>query len=355
MYNNDLKDYLNVLRTREARPPFTEMARLVAAAPTRSQTAIPLYAKFAGALAIGGMIGVGAWVLSAKFHAAAMPRTSSPVKLGYSFLPRESYGSNGSFESYGSLPPKFTHAKSNEPAVIPFTEVEAPALHDNQQSPVLPADNAVSPVIACAIREQVVSLQPIAADTRHISPIATPTSEQESAGSFFSTLGGTISQQFSAEFRQTSFSDAFLGVGYSFSSNSSVRILAGEEVFSTPSSTTTNSISFHDTTFVHDGQSYQNVLGEIQSQNPPSLTRIYWLGASFRYTLGDLSNAIRPFAEAMAGGSTDGFLTHQSLGAEFTVTNNIDLDLLFEASELLPQNSSWLTKAGFSAAMSYQW
>jgi len=57
----------------------------------------------------------------------------------------------------------------------------------------------------------------------------------------------------------------------------------------------------------------------------------------------------------MAGGSTDGFLTHQSIGAEFVASSNIDLDLLFEASELIPQNSGWLTKAGFSAAVSYCW
>ncbi len=353
MYNKDIKDYLNVLRTRETRPPFAEMARLVANAPSRSTAAIPLFAKFAGALAVGGIIAAGAWVLSAKFHAAAMPRTSNPVNTGSSYLPHESYRSHESHTSYGSLSPKFAHA----PTFTPSTEADAEgsALHDNQQSPVLPADNAVSPVIACAIREQVVSIQPIAGNTHPISPIATPSPEQASTGSFFSTLGGAISQQFSARFRQTSFSDAFLSVGYTLSQNSSVRILAGEEVFSAPSNTTTNSISFHDTTFVHDGQSYQNVLGEIQSVDPPALTRVYWLGASYRYTMGDATNAIRPFAEIMAGGSTDGFLTHQSLGAELAATSNIDLDLLFEASELLPQNSSWLTKAGFSAAMSYQW
>ncbi|HET6401192.1 MAG TPA: hypothetical protein VFH95_07305 [Candidatus Kapabacteria bacterium] len=174
---------------------------------------------------------------------------------------------------------------------------------------------------------------------------------------FFATVGGALSQQFSSNvsYRRTSFSDAFLALGYSLSQNSSVRILAGEETFNMPSTTTTNSISFHDTTFVHDGQTYQNVLGELQSANIPILTRAYWLGASYRYTLGDAATAIRPFAEVMAGGSTDGFLTHQSLGAEFSAASSIDLDLLFEASELLPQNSGWLTKAGFAAALSYRW
>ena len=369
MYNKDLKDYLQVLRTREARPPFAEMARLVANAPSRSAAQVPLFANSAGALLLGGVLAAGAWVLSGKYPAAEMPYTDNPVNTGSSLLSRESHESHeshGSYEShksYGSLSPKLIHAKTNKLQFANSTGAEAPVLDDsalvlhNSSSLLSVAndENSILPIHTCVIIEQAASIQPIAEDTHPIPPITIPSSDEPNMGSFFSTLGGAISRQFSAPFQQTSFSDAFLSVGYNFSPHSSIRILAGEEVFSAPSSTTTNSISFHDTTFVHDGQSYQNVLGEIQGVNPPALMRVYWLGASYRYSLGDLSNVIRPFAEVMAGGSTDGFLTHQSLGAEFTATSNIDLDLLFEASELVPQNSGWLTKAGFSAAISYAW
>jgi hypothetical protein len=336
MYNKNINDYLNVLRIREAHPPFSEMARLVANAPSRSASAIPLYAKFAGALLLGGMVAAGSWVLSAKHPAAEMPHTRSAVNVGSSFL---------AAKSYGSLHSTFSHARSNKSIFRSFTEPfdklrtgsEGSVLHDQQGSSVLHAtnnDSSFLPIHACNIQEQQASIQPVAEKARPIPPIAIPSPDQENTGSFFSTLGGAISQQLSssAPFRQTSFSDAFLGVGYSLSPNASLRVLAGEEVFSAPSSTTTNSISFHDTTF----NSYQNVIGEIQSVNIPTLTRVYWLGASYRYTMGDLSNAIRPFAEVMA-------------------SNSINLDLLFEASELVPQNSGWLTKAGFSAAVSYCW
>ncbi len=361
MYNKDIKDYLHVLRTREARPPFAEMARLVANAPARSAAVIPLYAKFAGALCIGGVLAAGAWELSGKYPAAEMPYTGNPVNTGSSLLSRESHESHGSYEShksYGSLSPKLIHAKTNKLQFANSTEAEASVLQD--LIPALHAANEGNQSLAisyCAMREQASSIQPIGENTDLISPITIPSSDEASTGSFFSMLGGAISQQVSSNsgFRQTSFSDAFLGIGYSLSQNTSIRVLAGEEVFSAPSNTTTNSISFHDTTFVHDGQPYPNVLGEINSVTPPALTRVYWLGASYRYMLGDLSNAIRPFAEVMAGGSTEGFLTHQSLGAEFAATSSIDLDLLFEASELIPQNSGWLTKAGFSAAVSYCW
>jgi hypothetical protein len=267
------------------------------------------------------------------------------VNAGASYLPRESYGADVAHESYGSLSSKFAHAKRNTSQFANSTEPEGSVLHPVND------DNAIPTLHPCAIREQVSSNQPVAANTHLSSIITIPSSDVASMGSFFATFSGAVSQQYTAPYQQTSFTDAFLGVGYSFSPNSSVRILVGEEVFSAPSSTTTNSISFHDTTI----SSYHNVLGEIQSTDPPAFMRVYSLGASYRYTLGDLTNAIRPFAEVMAGGSTDGFLTHQSIGAEFIATSNIDLDLLFEASELIPQNSGWLTKAGFSAAVSYAW
>jgi hypothetical protein len=35
--------------------------------------------------------------------------------------------------------------------------------------------------------------------------------------------------------------------------------------------------------------------------------------------------------------------------------SRIDFDLLFQASELLPPGSTWLTKVGFSAELAYRW
>ncbi len=342
MYNKDIEDYLYVLRAREVRPPFAAMARLVATAPSRNPAMIPLFAKFAGALVVGGVLAVGAWVLSAKHPATNVPHISNPLNVGSSFLSGESHAS---YESYGSFSPKFIRAKNTKSDFAQPTEPEGSVLHAaNNDSPIVP-------IQSCIIRDQAASIPPTAEEARPIPPISIPFPDQESNGSFFATGGGAISRQFNAPFQQTSFSDAFLGVGYSLSSNASLRVLVGEEVFSAPSSTTTQSLSFHDTTF----NSYKNVIGEIQSINIPTLTRVYWIGGSYRYTMGDLSNIIHPFAEVMAGGSPDGFLTHQSLGAEFTASSAVNLDLLFEASELIPQNSGWLTKAGFSAAMSYCW
>jgi len=276
MYNKDLKDYLNVLRTREPRPPFSEMARLVANAPARSMAAIPLHEKLAGAVAILGVVASGVWLLSARLHAVTVPARNDLVNAGASYLPRESYGSDVAHESYGSLSSKFAPAKRNTSQFANSTEPEGSVLHPVND------DNAILTLHSCAIREQVSSIQPVAANTHLSSIITIPSSDVASMGSFFATFGGAVSQQFTAPYQQTSFTDAFLGVGYSISPNSSLRMLIGEEVFSVPSSTTTNSISFHDTTFVNNGQSSQNVLGEIKSVDPPALMRVYWLGAIYR-------------------------------------------------------------------------
>jgi hypothetical protein len=351
MNNNDYRDYLNVLRTREARPPFEQMVQLVAAAPARSTGAIPLYTAFVGALFFGGIIVAGAWVLSAKYNTSAMPRASNPVITGSSFL---SLKPHLAYAPHGSLSQKFDHTKNKKLSITSSTEKEGSVLYESKLNPALITlndDNSIPSIQPCAVHQQTNSIIPSKVARPANLLIGVPRSDKENSERFFVTVGGGIAEQFSsdASFRQFSFSDAFIGVGSSLSENTSIRILGGEEVFSAPSSTTSNSVVFHDTTL----SSYKNVLGEIQSVNIPTITRIYWLGASYRYSLGN--DGIRPFAEVMAGGSTDGFLTHQSLGAEFTATNNIDLDLQFQASEMRPSNSSWLTKGGLSASMEYRW
>ncbi len=343
MYNKDYQAYLNGLRAREVRPPIEQIARLIATAPVRPSFTIPLVAKFLGALAICGMVALGYWALSTKFRGASAPAKSAPLSIKHvSPFSREFHAPK--FHAYNG-------SHFSEIAGTIFAESKGPVQRSGR------TDSIHASLAACPVPDEIIPFHPIANAAPMGLPIPVPTSEQATEGKFFVSLGGSIAQQFSsnATYRQTSFSDAFLGIGYDLSQYSSVRILAGEEAFKTPSNTTTNSIAFHDTTFLHNGQSYQNVIGEIQGANIPILTRIYWLGASYRYTLGDVATPIRPFAELTAAGSTDGFLSHQSLGAEFTASNRIDLDLLFEASELLPQNSAWLTKAGFAAAVSYRW
>ena len=346
MYRKDYRDHIELLRSREAFPSFVRMEALVAGAPIRDLKTIPFFAKVFGSLLGIGVIGAAFWT-----HTSKAPLNETPLSRGR-------VETNSPKYAVSQPPPKF--AAHN---IIRVRESSTSRFQIPSRSPIpgssASAHAADSELLRASspLPNTVIVPSPIAHDTRPASSIAIADPEKGSNSNFCVTLGGTLSQQFSSNssYRQTSFSDAFLGVGYDLSQNSSVRILAGEEAFNTPSNTTTNSISFHDTTFVHNGQTYQNVIGGIQSANVPVLTRVYWLGASYRFTLGDDASAIRPFAEVMAGGSTDGFLTHQSLGAEFTVTNTIDLDLLFDASELLPQNSTWLTKAGFAAELSYRW
>ncbi len=367
MYNKDYQDYFQVLRTREARPSFEQIVQLVASAETRDRSLMPFYARLVGPFVLGSIMAAGAWALftpqggsnasrivpiraaiSVRVSASSLPSVPAPTTELVSGSDMRFVSTNviesGKNVKNGT---QIIHKQIIEP--ISVIQSDAPS------EIVIPQANVGdinAPLSTCNVRQQASSIHPIRYEDQP-APIAIPSSDEELTEDLFVTLGGAISQQLgtNTQFHQTSFSDAFLGIGYAFTANSSVRLLVGEEAFSEPSSLTTGTIVFYDTIL---GSSH-DVIGMERNSNTPILTRICWLGGSYRYTLGDESSVLRPFAEVMAGGSTDGFLTHQSIGAEFITSNSINFDLLFETSELLPLNSSWLTKAGISAAMQFRW
>jgi len=299
------------------------------------------------------MIAVGLWVLPASYHTTELsaergsnhvivPHASQFTPPPIAQAPVDVAGSSMQLNASRSV----------------STGPEGPVLHNRVEEPAIPAlsgDSAPIVFSHCPARTPTVLFQRIAADTHPISAIALPDSVHGSEGVLFATFGGAIAEQLStnALFRQLSFTDAFVGAGYLLSQNSSVRVLAGEETFAL--SSTTQTISYQDTMFVHNGQSYANIIGEVQTSAGATSVRTYWLGASYRYSLGDAASFLRPFGEVMAGGATYGFISHQSLGAELASTSHVNVDVMLGLSELLPQGSSWLTKAGFAASISYRW
>jgi len=209
------------------------------------------------------------------------------------------------------------------------------------------------------IRNCIVTSRPIEArsitDTHPLPLIQTDDSAIHNENYFFALVCGVLSQQLSANaaFRAFSYSDAFIGAGYALSDHSSLRIIVAEEVFALPA--TVNTISFHDTAFVHEGQSYDNLIGEVHTTSSAAQTRVYSIGISYRYILGAYDANIRPFGELFAGGSTTGLLTRGEIGIEMAASSNLHLDVQAMMSELLTQRSSWLLKSSFAASISYRW
>ncbi|GEM_PF-3093202 len=352
------RDHIEVLRTRAARPAFARTVELVAGTSSRTTTPITLFTKIFGAVVLGGIIGIAAWTMnkspitdmfqqsrseavkggtvatSGQAFSASIKRSAKPWKIQRDDVTkRELYrpvSTARSIASSGSL-----------------TEIVGnPSRRSGSDSAV---NNTT--VLHRIADERVASLPLALRDTRPVMFIAGQNSVKNNENNFSAIVGGAIAQQSSVNttFRQVSFTDAFLGIGYTFSRNSSIRLLGGEEVFALPSAIPT--VSYHDTTFVHDGASYSNVIGELQAE--ATGTRIYWLGASYRYTIGESS--VRPFAEILAAGSTGGFLSHQSLGTEFFVSENADINLLLEGSELRSQSSGWYSKLGLASEIVYRW
>ncbi len=343
MYSKSYNDLLNSLRTREARPPFVRMAELIATTPARKPIAIPLFAKFLGAIVLGGAIAAGIFLQSRRGDikiAGDVSHRSANFSRSIKFQRNGIIAHN----SFGTLPdsaPTTSATRASNSSSIVLS-----GLHDSveEEYPIYARIDA---------RESAITFPTQTHDTPPAAPIAFHDSDSENPHYFFATVGGAITQQFSSNslFRQFSFSDAFAGVGYHLSQNSSVHVLGGEEVFAL--SQNSYYVTYHDTTFYHNGTPYPNIIGQVNPTAGSTLTRVYWLGASYRYSFA--SGSVRPFAEVMAGGSSDGVITHQSVGAELSITDNIGLGLLLHADELLPQNSVWLTKAGFAAALSYAW
>ncbi len=342
MHNKSYDDYLEPLREREVRTPFARMAELVAATPERSTRLAMPWAKAAAIITLSGMAVLGILVLNrAPRHIAGRggtARTARDIRAA----------------SHSSIPLSSNEQPHSEQT---FSRKNRATKEVSLANTALSQDSGLTGAKAQVLhgwvdaRDGALPMPSLSSDTRPIEPIAISDSETEHERKFFATIGGALSQQFSsnASFRQFSFSDAFAGIGYEFSRNTSIRLIGGEEAFVL--SKNSYFTTYQDTTFSHGGVPYANIIGEVHTVSGASLTRVYWLGGSYRYALG--SGSIRPFAEIMAGGSTDGLLTHQSLGAAFSLSSRIELNVVAQASELLPQNSIWLSKAGAQADLSY--
>ena len=204
---------------------------------------------------------------------------------------------------------------------------------------------------ACAVAELAPAQAVLSKDIPRDQALLLPEQNDANVTRFFALLGGALSQQFSSDalLRQLSLTDAFAGIGYTLSEHLALRLLGGEEVFAFSSGT--QSISYRDTIFVHDGQAYHNVIGEIRTTPTATNQRVDWLGGSVQYSFGE---GLRPLAEITIAGSTNGLLTRQSCGVELTITDKLDLAMLAQLSELLPQGTAWLTKVGASASLSFR-
>ena len=341
MYNKQYHDYIALLRRRRVRPPFERMEELLSTARPGG-FAFPRFGIAAGAL-LGVMVFAVAFLLLA--------RTSSPDRAGIAGRQAEVTMKNVEREAEPiSASGAASWAQRPRASLV--------RLHSGNTEEVknIPASSIEATMPALTIRHCAVPEPEIGCCSMpdHAALIGVPPLLTADAGKFLLRFGLAANGGWSGTiaYRLTSFTDVFLGVGYQLTASSSIGMLIGTDVFPISSGPSVNSLSFRDTSFVHNGLPYQNILGNIASTDAPVATRSYWLGASYRYSME--AGMFRPFAEVIAGGSQLGFISHQSIGTEIPLTESISVDLMVGASELLASRGTWVRKAGCSADASYE-
>ncbi len=328
------QEHVAALRSREVQPPFSRTVDLIASATPRARWQLPV--TLAGAAILAGAI-----LLNVSFNTPTHRTDVNPTRTPSmsSVLPANA-GRTVTAPHPRVL--RTVRQRAWPDQLIPQAEGEIPVEDTIELAPTLHLCLAQESSSVALLTRQ---------DPRPVPPIALPDSETTARQRFFAFLGGAFSQQFSSTsvLRQLSFDDAFAGIGYNLSEHVAVKILGGGEFFALASST--QSVSFHDATFVHNGQATHNVIGVVLTSPAASIQRVDWLGGSVQYSFGE---GLRPLAELTIAGSGNGLLSRQSIGVEHSLAESFDLSLLAQLSELLPQGSAWLTKAGVSASVTYR-
>jgi hypothetical protein len=184
-----------------------------------------------------------------------------------------------------------------------------------------------------------------------LSMITIPGAEDNSANRFYVTLGGSFAHALNSptSVSRSSLDDCF-GVGYNISSQISIGISGSMEnfVINKP----TYSIGFTDASFVHNGIPTQNIIGHINTILQPQSTLINSFGANLRYAFGD---GFSPYAELFGGGSSEGVIGGLTVGVSIYRFDELSLDAGAFIRSLFPTGSATDTKLGGSLQLRYNW
>lgn len=355
MSDRAYQNRIDVLRTRPIRPPFQDVAQLISRANRKAAIGFSFLIKFFAVLFITSAAAIGAYFyFSLPNDAIVGSKSSSGLNsMSRSDLSSRGYISQVQSSSPAKQTPMLQHPQPQAPSTTHSREnylKPQPVEEEKGTVPQLVVSKEEPTLHECVIENSPFISQP---KNNMAKPKLLLNSNRDEESNFFMDAGGALSNQFSSnsQLRQTSFTDAFLGIGYQLSPNSSFKLLGGEEVFMVPGSTTINTITFTDTVLVHDSVKYQNVIGQIQSTNQPGAVRTYWIGGSYRYTLTAMN--LEPYAEIFGGTATQGGIAGASIGLTLFETYPISLDAAAFYHALFPVSGPTLTKFGANIELQY--
>jgi len=372
MSANNYKDYIELLRSREARPSFE---RTKAILESRQNESGGLFAssRMVRKFAIG-IAGLALISLTAKMYvydSQTQPNAAKTVPVSTSITQSSQVVTHSenptSTSSLRGVPEGRTRViqGSNSLRVSRIIE-DRPVI----TSRLLAMTNSMDQVSANSINgisstekdQSVPFITPVPPRTDKIdcdatndihmplSPIITPGAEGNSAHHLYLSLSGSLSQALVSGPSNSRYSfDGFLGGGYNISSNFAIGIAGGRESFMIKQPT--YSIGFTDKIFVHNGKPIPSIIGNIVTVMLPQPTQINSFGANLRYSFEGNPSSL--YAELFGGGSLEGMIGGITIGGSVYTFGDLSLDAGAFIRSLFSSNSAAITKWGASLLLKY--
>ncbi|GEM_PF-5482258 len=320
-------DHIAHLRTRPVRPSFEQVTRLVEGHVKGKSFAfgVPSVKVLAVLVVLVSMAG-GYWL----FNPAGLRQPVAAPGINFQEKPNAALSvvTSSVRGTYTSPRPHTSYGTAK------LSSQEDPAL---QAIPSLPQFSLAA---RAPVRQAFFTLQ---------APTTSLDTEQPSQNRYFLEAGGSAGFQLSADpaYHLASFGEPFIAGGYDLTQNISVGLVGGMETFMVRQNT--YSTAFHDTTFTHDGNTYQNIIGNVITSPVASQKQVAYVGGSVRYWV--KGSSLVPFAELMAAGSNEGAIAGATLGMQVLRSGNISVDVAASLRELFPSSGAPFMKVGAGAAL----
>ena len=366
MSSKNYKDYIELLKSREARQSFERTKAIIESRDNESAA----YAA-QGSQKRNWAIGIAALVLLALFVRMAIndsPKTNIATKKASvatnviqspQAIAQSSHSiSKSSLHFAMTKMTNTTNNSSKDISSIEESTLVAMTNKTNNSSKDISAteESTLAPLVQLTTS---VPPRPIIIEYNAqcdipitLSQIAIPDTDDIPTNRFFVTVSGSLSQELNsiAANNRSSF-DAFIGGGYIISAHLSIGLVGGRETFVMKQPY--YSTNFTNEQFVHDGVSYPSLIGHIDTGSSPQTTQIYSIGANLRYTF--IENSLSPYAEITGGGSTEGAIAGATFGLSVFRFDQLSLDAGAFIRALIPQTSSAISQLGASAQLRYDW
>jgi len=365
MSANNYKDYIALLKSREARPSFERTKAIIESRENESAAFISSGSKVRNlAVGIAALVLLALIGRSIVHDSPKTPLATKNASAATSFSassPTETHGDNstsisslrGVPEGRRSNPFRLSRNKTDcfvtPPGFLAMTNNtnnSAKDISTTEESPSVPLVAYVPPrriIIECVPQKDI----PLT-----LSQIALPSADEQSTNRFFVTLNGSLSQELNSIAVNNRYSfDGFFGGGYIISPRLSIGLIGGRETFAIKQPY--YKTNFTPSQFVHDSVSYPGLIGNIDTNYTPQSTQVYSIGANIRYTF--IENSMTPYAEIMGGGSTEGAIAGAAIGASIFRFDQLSFDAGAFIRALIPTAGSAYTKLGASAQLRYDW